>query len=254
MNLALSNTEEAKKVAEDWHKHWSTVDDFIKYNPGARHRRRQVFSAIKNISFNSLLDVGCGNGELISEIMVLRPEVNRIHGCDISESVLEKNRIRYPKATFSTIDLERGGPLSEQFDLVSCCEVIEHLWDRRKAFQNLTEMVKPNGHILITCPAGYVFNTERYWGHTIHPTVQEIREHARLNNLEVVSINSWGWPFYYLLKFVTNINSEWSIKNFGTQSYGPVAKLISTLLYWFNFINLPNFYFGCQITALLKKK
>ena len=45
---------------------WEETPDFIRYNPGARHRRRMILRLLGAERFDSLLDVGCGNGELLA--------------------------------------------------------------------------------------------------------------------------------------------------------------------------------------------
>ena len=41
---------------------WPQMSDYIRYNPGARHRRRHIFEFLDTLRFSSLLDVGCGLG------------------------------------------------------------------------------------------------------------------------------------------------------------------------------------------------
>lgn len=42
--------------------------------------------------------------------------------------------------------------LKEQFDLVICCQVLEHIWNMENAVSNLSELVKPSGLIWINVP------------------------------------------------------------------------------------------------------
>jgi len=47
---------------------WTQLQDFIKYNPGAKHRRRLIAGAITEIAAmpKSIIDVGCGPGFTIN--------------------------------------------------------------------------------------------------------------------------------------------------------------------------------------------
>lgn len=48
--------------------------------------------------------------------------------------------------------------LSGPFDFVTCVSVLEHVKDHRAAVRSMFSLVRPGGHIIITCP----YNEERY--------------------------------------------------------------------------------------------
>ena len=238
--------------ADEYDEMWSYLDDFIRYNPGARHRRRKVFHILESLSLNTVLDVGCGNGELIQTIHEVYGDSVTLTGADLSSSVTEQNTARYPYAKFHTLNVQQEF-LDQQFDLVICSEVIEHLDDRKIAFQHLTKMMTPGGTLVVTAPTGYLYATEKIWGHTTHPTVKELEQHALHNNLSLVQCSNWGFPTYAALKYVTNINPEWSVKHFAAKQMGLLAKMISTILYYVNYLNLPHSSYGCQLFAVFSK-
>jgi 2-polyprenyl-3-methyl-5-hydroxy-6-metoxy-1,4-benzoquinol methylase len=237
--------------AEAYDEQWAVIDDFIAHNPGARHRRRIAFSLIHSVAPQTILDVGCGNGELLMSMKETFPYAT-FSGVDISPHVIKKNASRFQDITFDVLNLELQS-LSSQFDLVVCSEVIEHLNDRPKALENLASMVKPGGHLLLTAPTGKIYATERRWGHTTHPTVSELKAFAKRSNLNIRHLSNWGFPFYSGLKAVTNINPEWSLKEFGNGAYSHNKKLLCKFLYFVNFANLNNSPWGCQLFALLQK-
>jgi SAM-dependent methyltransferase len=231
---------------------WDGLSDFIRYNPGARHRRRFTLRLLDSIRFSSLLDVGCGNAELLCLLQDRYPHA-RLAGVDLSDAVVEANAKRIPGMRFSACDIQRGA-LQERFDAIVCSEVIEHLDDREAAFANLAAMLKPGGHVVLTCPTGKVFETERFFGHTTHPSPEEIEERGGRHGLEVKALYNWGFPMYRALKWATNVSPEWSLKNFGERSYGKRQVAVSTALYFANFLNLPRSASGCQLFALLEKR
>lgn len=236
---------------ETYDRIWGGLSDFIRYNPGARHRRRFTLRLLDSIRFASLLDVGCGNAELLSLLKERYPNV-RCSGVDLSEAVVAQNAERFPAMSFAVCDIQQGA-LDERFEAIVCSEVIEHLDDRDAAFKNLAAMLEPGGHLVITCPTGKVFETERYFGHTTHPSTDEIEARAERHGLRVKALYNWGFPFYRALKWATNVNPEWSLKNFGEQQYGKRQIAVSTALYFANFLNLSRSQAGCQIFALLEK-
>ena len=54
---------------------------------------------------------------------------------------------------FQFLDLNKHAQISESYDLVICNQVLEHLYNLNQAFENLEKLVKPGGHLWITCPA-----------------------------------------------------------------------------------------------------
>ena len=229
---------------------WQEWDDFIKFNPGARHRRRLVKKILSPLHFESVLDVGCGNGELLSIMASIYPQA-KLNGTDLSDFVISKNQKYYPQVDFKTLDIQKD-KLSESYDLVICSEVIEHIEDQKSTFRNLAEMVKSGGHLLLTCPTGHMYETEKKFGHVHHPTIPELLEYANSNGLICEKTINWGWPIYKITKYLTNINSEWALKNFANGAYSPFSKFVSSVLFYLNFTNVPSTK-GCQLFLLFKK-
>ena len=101
-----------------------------------------------------LIDVGCGTGHLLRftvDQMAVAPE--RIVGVDHSEDGIHKARELLPSATWIVSDLY-DLPLSEQFDLVLCTEVLEHLDEPGRAADQLLRLCAPGGRVAITVPDG----------------------------------------------------------------------------------------------------
>ena len=242
----------APLAGEDYDEQWQRLDDFIRYNPGARHRRRLSLSLLKDFSFDTALDVGCGPGELMKLLHdKLAPDAT-LTGVDLSPDVISKNRVRMPWASFETLNIEEER-LDRRFDLITCSEVVEHLGDRKLAFENLAAMLNPGGRLLITCPTGPVFQTERHFGHTTHPDLNELKALAKVNNLEIEKVITWGFPIYFGVKLVTNIDPNWSIKNFAQGDYSFFNKFVSVFLYYFSFFSFPLKRFSCQLFIRFRK-
>lgn len=236
--------------AAAYDEQWRELDDFIRYNPGARHRRRQVLRMIASLPFRSYVEIGCGPAEFLMLLSEQRRDCE-LWGADLSGEVVERNREKLPTITFEQLDIQEDR-LDRTFDLVACQEVVEHLNDRTKAFENLAAMVAPGGHLLVTCPTGTLFETERHFGHTTHPDVREIERHARAQGLEVVHMYNWGFPLYRLMKVATNVNAAWALKNFAEGEYSWAKKRLNDALYLANFANVRSPW-GCQLFALLRK-
>ena len=239
--------------ASAYDEQWSRLSDFIAWNPGARHRRRITQNFLKNLPVRSVLDVGCGPGEYLQLLRDTFGERAAITGVDLSPLVTAANRIRYPYAAFAELDITTQA-LDAQYDLVICCEVLEHLEKRREAFANLVEMVSPSGYLFVSCPTGHMYETERSFGHVSHPTMSEIESLGAENKLTLTRRQCWGAPLYAMTKYLVNINAEKSIKHFANGAYSLPQKLICQAIYLYNFLNLPHSKNGVQLFYLFQKK
>ncbi len=237
---------------ELYDRFWSDCPDFSRYNPGARHRRRLVARFLRDVPGRTLLDVGCGDGELIALLRRELPALTALAGADLSSETVKRNRERLPGVDFHVLDITQRA-LPATFDLVVCSEVIEHIEDRGAAFRHLASMVAPAGHLLVTCPSGRVFATERHFGHVSHPTIPELDARAEAVGLRRVRSENWGFPLYRALKWATNLNPAWALKNFASGRYSPSARLLSDALYWANYLNLPTSGRGCQLVVLYRR-
>ncbi len=232
--------------------HWAELSDFIRYNPGARHRRRIVARMLRGVEFDSVLDVGCGPGETLLSIRRAFPEARTLWGVDAALETIRGNRRRIPWARFEQLDIERER-IRQEFDLVTCCEVIEHLRDRPAAFRNLASMVKPAGHLMVTCPTGRMFATEVRFGHVSHPRIDELLALGTDVGLDTLRYEHWGWPTYTLTKRLMNLWPNWAMGHFGKGRYSVGKRLVSSGLYVLNFANRTDAANGCQLFWLYRK-
>jgi 2-polyprenyl-3-methyl-5-hydroxy-6-metoxy-1,4-benzoquinol methylase len=231
---------------------WQSCPDFSRYNPGVLHRRRGLLRLLRSVPHREVLDVGCGDGEnLLWLRSMLEPET-RFVGVDLSTETVTENGTRRPFAEFHALDIQKAA-LDATFEAVVCTEVVEHLDDRPTALRNIASMVAPGGHLVLTCPTGKLHATEKKFGHISHPSPRELRAQLATAGLEVVSMTSWGFPLYTALKYATNVNPEWAVKNFANVEYTPAAKAVSKALYYVNYLNVPSSPLGCQLFVLARR-
>jgi SAM-dependent methyltransferase len=103
----------------------------------------------EKIRDRTLLEVGCGTGFLAHTMC---PYARRVYGIDISEENLRAAGRSVPDAVFFLGDA-RCMPLSDgAVDVVSCCELLEHLTDYREGLTELDRVLRPGGLLLLTFP------------------------------------------------------------------------------------------------------
>jgi SAM-dependent methyltransferase len=180
---------------------WEQWNDMIMYSPAPRIRREKLICWLSEIAPKSLLDVGCGNGEFLSEIHRSVPTME-LTGADISPAVIESNRARYPDMTFYELDLNRER-LQRRFDAVVCMEVLEHCRDYQADIERLAAMTEK--WLLITVPCGPLFEIDRRVGHIKHFKPEEMKNALANGGLHVIKIQEWGFPFFNLYKHIINL-------------------------------------------------
>lgn len=94
----------------------------------------------------TLLDAGCGNGELTNEIAV-RSSAD-VYGTDISSSVFRAQQA-FPAVTFFRSNLMEPTIAPASFDFVYCGGVLHHTPNTRRALETLAPAVKPEGRIYV---------------------------------------------------------------------------------------------------------
>lgn len=207
---------------------WKEWNDMIYHSPAPRLRRSKIISWIKGFELNSLLDVGCGNGEFLREVHKVMPQI-KLCGADISAEVVEANRLKMSGADFFTLDLN-SETVPARFDAVVCMEVVEHCDDYREAIKRLANMT--DKWLMITVPCGPLFEIDRRVGHTRHFKVEEISSALADSGFKIVKIQRWGFPFFNIYKHTINISPDKMSESFlSSNKYGIKEKMISSATY-----------------------
>jgi 2-polyprenyl-3-methyl-5-hydroxy-6-metoxy-1,4-benzoquinol methylase len=102
----------------------------------------------------SILDAGCGNGNI--SIAMGSLQNNRIIAIDPdTESIKKATHMNsFPNVSFLAGRLE-DLTFSEKFDIVICSEVLEHLQQPAKMLNGIKQVLKADGTLLLTIPNGF---------------------------------------------------------------------------------------------------
>jgi SAM-dependent methyltransferase len=194
--LTMETTEkqlEKKLGAElDYDEGWDQWDDMKRYGPMSRHTRRLIWSFIGKLRYNSVLDVGCGQGSPLEEIAHRRPGVE-LAGVDFSPRAVELARLRMPNAIFSVLDLTKE-TLDKKYDLIICTDVLEHIPDDLAALRNMREMC--GRWCLVSTIQGRMRDYELHMGHVRNYRRGELRAKIEDAGFVVRRQVDWGFPLY----------------------------------------------------------
>ena len=121
----------------------------------ATRRIKRLSKLVKNGMF---LDVGCNLGYSVEAAGRLG---YTSHGIDIDKAAIAKATDRFDKRNFIENDIETYAKARNQYDLVFCTEVIEHVIDFRSFAESLTCLLKKGGILYLTTPDSGHFRTPK---------------------------------------------------------------------------------------------
>ena len=107
------------------------------------HKELEKYLQLLIPSHSSVLEIGCGTGDLLA---ALSPR--RGLGIDISPKMVEIARDKFPHLEFKVGDLE-DLQIEEKFDYVVLVETIGHVDDIQLAFNELHKVCKPETQVII---------------------------------------------------------------------------------------------------------
>jgi len=111
---------------------------------------------------SQILDVGCGVGDLLSEVRRHRPKAS-FFGLDFSQKAVEAASAAFPDGCFLHHVIDQSLPYpSASFDVVLCTDVLEHLERPKLIAAELVRICRPGGMVVIVVPDGDV---DQFLGH-----------------------------------------------------------------------------------------
>lgn len=136
------------------HRWWDPDSEFKplhQINP----LRLGFIDRIVGLSGKKVLDVGCGGG-LLSEAMALRGA--QVMGVDMGETPIQVAKlhsaesgitVNYVKTSAEALaaDCKNTG---QQFDVITCMEMLEHVPDPALTIQACMTLLKPDGHLFLS--------------------------------------------------------------------------------------------------------
>lgn len=172
------------------------------------------------VNFDSdILDVGCGNGDLLFKIRKLG--FRRLTGIDpfIASDIITKEVSIFKKTVFD---------LNSQYDLVMSHHSFEHMEDPQWHLIQLAKLVKDNGKLLIRTPVTDSYCWEKYgakWAALDAPRHVNIQSQKSMEILaknagltitdlwhDASSFQFWGSEEYLKGINATSANSVWKTK------------------------------------------
>lgn len=186
----------------------NTYDKYESRNPIARVLVRGYLRCfdelVRTADARTVLEVGCGEGELT--LRVAR-EGREVLGTDVSAMMIAEARERAARrgidVRFEQADLFDLDPASVAYDLVLCCEVLEHLRDPVAAMRHLARLSRqylvfsvprePVWRLLNIVRGRYLRELGNTPGHVQHWSREEFRNLVRPHVAIVEECHPFPW-------------------------------------------------------------
>jgi SAM-dependent methyltransferase len=224
--------------------HWNKLKDNQEFQ-----NKKTFLKAIIPYDIKSILDAGCGDGSLTNELSFSFP---RVTGIDRSAAALKYVCTDKVQADISHIPFDDNA-----FDLVLCCQVLEHLPDKvfELAIKELQRVSRK--YLLIGVPykenlaehytkCGNCKHIYHLWGHLRRfknmENLADNFDRCKLSNFFFCSEMSYTHPAVLWLKHF--IGNEWKWEEtalcpncnqkikFKTSTYSKLVKYVTDRLNW----------------------
>lgn len=173
-------------------------------------RRELILNLIKDISYNNVLEIGCGSGELSKYL-------KNYQGIDISE-----------KTPFIIGDAQKLPFEDNSYDLILMLDLLEHTNDKA-VMKEVYRVLKPNGHVIITVPT-FMF----LWSqHDIdnHHVKRYRRGELPLNKFKIIKETYWNFILFPIMILAKRKKSQLTIlPNFVNYILQKVLKIENYLI------------------------
>lgn len=255
----------------DYDRMWAHYGHLDARNPAAFHRHRLILELALTIPSRPerVLDVGCGQGELVFRLGGLFPDA-LLYGADSSRRALLASQKRNPSVKHLLLNLatpllqpedraERG-----TFDLIVCSEVLEHIEDEQAAVRHLYALTAPTGHVILTVPGGSLSRFDIAIGHYRHYSQANLARLVESAGFRIKTLFSWGFPFHSLYRAAVrgistialpapcdNKSGETKDPGLRFDYLGTAYKMLSPILRQLFFLN--SCRCGPQIVAMVQK-
>ncbi len=217
MNLAAVHND-------DWDKHWDEYADTAASNPAQRFRRHLIVELLNLQDTSSrVLDIGCGQGDLIADLRKAFPNAE-LCGTDYSQWGIDIAAKKVPSAHFFARDLLQDGKPQEGLagwaTHAVCSEVLEHVDDPQTLMRNAAAYLAPGCRVVVTVPGGPMSAFDHHIGHRRHFSPEDLAVILTGAGYELEKATGAGFPQFNLYRMLVIRRGKSLVKDVSSTNKG----------------------------------
>jgi 2-polyprenyl-3-methyl-5-hydroxy-6-metoxy-1,4-benzoquinol methylase len=239
-----------------WDQHWSSFSGSASLNPAQNYRRRLVLGQIAALGCQRgrILDVGCGQGDLLLDLSRAFGQAS-LAGIEPSAEGVRQSKAKVSGARFAQSDLQASPRLPVWArgwaDAAVCTEVLEHLDQPQRLLEHLRAALKPGAPLLVSVPSGPLSAFDRHVGHRRHYSRRDLQGLLQGAGYQVSWVRRAGFPFFNLYRLVVISRGEKLAAEAAGEPRGLARLAMRAFDLAFKF-NLPSAPWGWQLFALAR--
>ena len=246
-------------LEDDWDRHWDDLAEAAAINPAQLLRRRVILSLLQlGGGAAHVLDIGCGQGDLLADLRLHHPEV-QLCGIDHSWSGVDITSRKVTGATVLRWDLlqdaDAPGHLGSWATHAVCSEVLEHVDDPAALPQGTKTFLAPGCRLVVTVPGGPMSAFDRHIGHRRHFSPGDLRRLLESVGLEVETTAGVGFPFFNLYRLVVIARGDRLVGDLASgeeRAASPTAQAVMSVFRALFALNLPRGPWGWQVVGVAR--
>jgi SAM-dependent methyltransferase len=203
------------------------LEELVKVEAGSfwyESRNRLILYVLRRFfpNLKSFLEIGCGNGFVLSAIGASFPHAT-LAGSEILSCGLAHAARRLPHAELFQMDA-RSIPFASHFDCIGAFDVLEHISEDERVLRSIHRALKPNGGILLTVPQHPWLWSHRdeMVGHVRRYTAKELKEKVVEAGFKIIFATSFV-SFLLPLMWISRKVRPWDRDPCGAN--GPFVEL-----------------------------
>ena len=156
--------------------------------------RRPLFRYLKSISPNyknlDVIEIGSGDSGKNFSAMHIFENSKTFLQTDINKNYGHKY-----------LDITEDLDIEDKFDLVLCTNVLEHVYETKKAIKNLKSLMKDGGQLLVSVPFIYPLHDEPtdFWRFTEH-ALKKIFSEYKILKIKTTGLRQFPTQYILLLE------------------------------------------------------
>lgn len=194
-------------------------------------RNKLVMWALENYcsNFQSLLEIGCGTGYVLSGVSKRFPR-STLYGSEIFTTGLGFAAVRLPAVKFMQMDA-RSIPFENEFDVIGAFDVLEHIDEDEEVLAQMCTALKPAGLILLTVPQhAWLWSTiDEYACHKRRYSAADLHQKIEAASFQVIRSTSFVTTLLPAMMVSRFFQKELSDKKFDATAELKISPRLNSL-------------------------